>query len=93
MGITSINPSTGKRIKTYDEMTPGEAEAAVSEAHNTWQVWWGTAFAERGGLMKKAADILRERRHELAHLMASEMGKPLEQRGAETEKCAWACDY
>ena len=52
-----------------------------------------TAFAERGGLMKKAADILRERRHELAHLMASEIGKPLEQGVAETEKCAWACDH
>ena len=43
--------------------------------------------------MKKTAEILRERKDELAKLMAVEMGKPLKQGVAEVEKCAWACDY
>src|SRR5690348_6504677 len=43
--------------------------------------------------MKRAAAILRERKDELARLMAVEMGKPRKQGVAEAEKCAWACDY
>ena len=33
MGIASVNPATGKPIKTYDEMTPEKAAAAVAQAH------------------------------------------------------------
>src|SRR2546422_5885098 len=36
---------------------------------------------------------LRERKSQHARTMALEMGKPLPQGEAETEKCAWACDY
>jgi succinate-semialdehyde dehydrogenase/glutarate-semialdehyde dehydrogenase len=43
--------------------------------------------------MKKAAGVLRERKQELAKLMATEMGKPLKQGVAEAEKSAWVCDY
>jgi len=93
MAITSINPATGKAIKTYDEMTPEQAAAAVAQAHETWRIWRATSFAERAKPMKKTADILRKRKDELAKLMAVEMGKPLAQGAAEVEKCAWACDY
>jgi len=93
MGITSVNPATGKAIKTYDEMTPETAGAAVAQAHETWQTWRKTTLATRATHMKKAAGILRERKQELAKLMAAEMGKPLKQGVAEAEKCAWVCDY
>jgi succinate-semialdehyde dehydrogenase/glutarate-semialdehyde dehydrogenase len=93
MGITSVNPATGKPIKTYDETTPVEAAAAVAQAHATWLTWRTTSFATRAGLMKRTAGILRERKRELAALMAAEMGKPLAQGVSEAEKCAWACDY
>ena len=93
MAIASVNPATGKTIKTYDEMTPEAAAAAVAQAHETWQTWRTTSFAERAAPMKKAAAILRERKDELARLMAVEMGKPLKQGVAEAEKCAWVCDY
>jgi succinate-semialdehyde dehydrogenase/glutarate-semialdehyde dehydrogenase len=93
MGITSVNPATGKPITTYDEMTPEEAAAAVGQAHDTWLTWRTTTFAAQARLMKKTAGILRERKQELARLMAAEMGKPLQQGAAEAEKCAWVCDY
>jgi succinate-semialdehyde dehydrogenase/glutarate-semialdehyde dehydrogenase len=91
--MESINPATGETNKTYEEMTPEEAAAAVTQAHQAFQAWRTMPFASRGRLMKKAADILRERKAELARLMAIEMGKPLKQGVAETEKCAWVCDY
>src|SRR5215208_800963 len=93
MAIVSMNPASGKPIETYPEMTPEAAAAAVAEAHGTWQAWRKTEFSERSALMKKAAVILRDRKLELAHMMAAEMGKPLKQGTAEAEKCAWVCDY
>ena len=93
MSIESVNPATGDTIRTYDEMTPQQTAAAVTEAHEAWTAWRTTSFAERGKPMKKAAAILRERKAEFARLMAAEMGKPLKQGVAETEKCAWACEY
>jgi succinate-semialdehyde dehydrogenase/glutarate-semialdehyde dehydrogenase len=93
MAIASVNPFTGETVKSYREMTPEEAAAAVAEAHDTWKSWRSTAFAERARLMKKTSAILRGRKDALAKLMATEMGKPLKQGAAEAEKCAWACDY
>ena len=91
--MTSVNPATGDIIKTYDEMTPAQAADAVADAHRAWQTWRKVPFAERAGLMKHEAAILRRRKEELARLMALEMGKPLKQGIAEAEKCALGCDY
>src|ERR1700730_15626766 len=93
MKISSVNPANGETLKTYNEMTPSEAASAVEQAHETWTSWRKTSFAERGRLMTRAGVILRERKHELAKLMALEMGKPVKQGIAEAEKCAWVCDY
>jgi succinate-semialdehyde dehydrogenase/glutarate-semialdehyde dehydrogenase len=93
MAISSVNPSNGETIKTYDEMTPAQAAAAVAEAHEAWRAWRKTGFAERASLMRIVAASLRERKDTLARLMAAEMGKPLKQGIAEAEKCALNCDY
>jgi len=93
MAITSTNPANGETLDTYEELAPADAAAAVDETHAAWQRWRATSFSDRAGLMKKAAGALRERRADLARLMALEMGKPLAQGVAEAEKCAWVCDY
>jgi len=43
--------------------------------------------------MKKAGEILIERKDELGRLMTIEMGKPVKAGIAEAEKCASACFY
>ena len=93
MGITSINPATGATIQSYPELTPEQVSAAIWEAHARWCEWRGTSFAERSSLMRKAGQILRKRKEELAELMALEMGKPLPQGIAEAEKCAAGCEH
>jgi len=93
MPLDAVNPSTGETIRTYDEMTPQQAAVAVEEAHAAWKSWRKAPFSERARPMKKAANILRERKEEYARLMALEMGKPVKQGVAEVEKCALGCDY
>ena len=93
MPIQTVNPANGEVVKEYPEMTPAEVDAAVRQSHDAWSEWRKASFAERARLMKAAGALLRERKAELARLMATEMGKPLKQGEAEGEKCALACDY
>ena len=93
MAIASINPTTGETIRTYNGMTAEEAAAAVAQTHQTWLAWRKTSFAARAEPLRKTGAILRQRKDELAKLMALEMGKPLKQGVAEAEKCAWVCDH
>jgi succinate-semialdehyde dehydrogenase/glutarate-semialdehyde dehydrogenase len=93
MGIATLNAATDETVRIYDEMTVEEVNSAVAQAHETWQDWRMTSFAERADLMRNAAQILRERKERLAHLMAIEMGKPLRQGIGEIEKCAWLFEH
>jgi succinate-semialdehyde dehydrogenase/glutarate-semialdehyde dehydrogenase len=93
MAIESINPATEELLNTYEEMTPQQVAAAVCEAHEAWKTWRKVPFAERAKPMRRAAEILRERKEEYAKLMALEMGKPFKQGIAEAEKSALGCDY
>jgi succinate-semialdehyde dehydrogenase/glutarate-semialdehyde dehydrogenase len=93
MNITSINPATGEPLRTYPAFTPEEIETSIRKANEAWLSWRETSFCHRAKLMSQAAGILRERKDELGKLMALEMGKPLKQGVAETEKCAWVCDF
>jgi succinate-semialdehyde dehydrogenase/glutarate-semialdehyde dehydrogenase len=93
MALDSVNPTTGKVLQSYPEMTREEAAAAVEAAHRAFSCWRDGDTAARTPLMQAAARLLRERKEELARLMALEMGKPLADGRSEVDKCAWACDY
>jgi succinate-semialdehyde dehydrogenase/glutarate-semialdehyde dehydrogenase len=89
----AINPADGTLVNSYEPMSPADLRAALRDAGRAFDSWRRTSFAERAGLMRAAAGILRQRTEALAHLMAVEMGKPLAQGRAEVEKCAWVCEY
>ncbi len=93
MAMTVINPATGERAGSYEELLPEQVDEAIRHAHEAQLSWRCENFSTRARLMKRAADILRERRGKLAELMAMEMGKPLREGNAEIDKCAWVCEY
>ena len=91
--FTVINPADGTEVAQYPAMTTPALRSALRAADLAYSKWHQTTFAERAVLLRAAAGILRERTGALAHLMAVEMGKPLEQGRTEVEKCVWACEY
>lgn len=93
MSIISINPANGKTIRTYTEIRSEEVDQKIEAVHHAWKSWKGSEPATRSNLLRKMAGVLRERKQELATLMANEMGKPITQGFAEVEKCAVCCEY
>jgi succinate-semialdehyde dehydrogenase / glutarate-semialdehyde dehydrogenase len=91
--IDTINPATEEVIKSYQEMDHNEVEDIIINSDKEFHSWKNTAFNERSEKMKKAAEILRAGKDELAELITREMGKPVLQSKGEIEKCAWVCDY
>ncbi len=91
--MKSINPTNDELIAEYPEPSPDEVAAILKASRGAFQKWRRTSFAERADPLRRAGELLRERRDDLARLMALEMGKPLAQGRAEAEKCAWGCEY
>src|SRR6266571_3838362 len=93
MALQSINPATDQLVAEHPETTPDEVTRILRAARAASGSWRRTAPPERAASLRRAADLLDERKEELARLMAIEMGKPLAGGRSEAEKCAWVCRY
>lgn len=93
MAIKTVNPTTGKLIQSYPEMSESEVNQIIDLSHQAFLAWRELNFHTRATGMKKIADVLRQRKNEYANLITDEMGKPLKQAIGEVEKCALACDH
>ena len=70
--IVGIFPKSGKE----------DVDAAVAAARKAFDKWKAVPAPQRGEIMKRAGDLLVERKEEIARLMTREMGKILiETRG------------
>src|SRR6476661_4269122 len=93
MAIATINPSTGKTLKTFEPLSEREIEQKIARAEQTFSEFHRLSFAQRAQMMLKAADILESEKKELAKLMTTEMGKTFRSAVDEAVKCAWVCRY
>ena len=75
----SLNPATGEVIATIEQAGQAELDAAVASAIQGQKVWAAMSPVERGRILKKAADLLREHNEELARLEVLDTGKPLQE--------------
>ncbi len=91
--LFSINPANYEIISFYEEYSKEEVQKIISLTKSAWNEWRETKFIVRASLMKKASEILIDRKKELSKLMTLEMGKPIVQSYAEIDKCAWVCNY
>lgn len=89
----AIDPTTELAGVVYPLHSAGDAAARLEALARAQTVWRGTSLIDRATPLQHLAVQLRKRAEELAHLMASEMGKPLAQGRGEVEKSAAACEY
>lgn len=76
------DPSTGETIKVIADASPADGIKALDAAVAAQDEWAKVAPRQRGELLRRAFDLLTERKEEFALLMTLEMGKPIaEARG------------
>ena len=86
MRINSINPVNGQVIQSYQTHSSKEVGEIIKLTQKAWEKWRDATFPIRSDHLYAAAKILRNRKEELAILMALEMGKPLHDRGYDNSR-------
>src|SRR2546426_1298229 len=78
-----INPATEEVITEIAYGTRKEARRALEAAHRAMPGWMKLTSWDRGKILKKTADFMRERADAIARTMTMEQGKPLAEAKAE----------
>jgi succinate-semialdehyde dehydrogenase / glutarate-semialdehyde dehydrogenase len=91
--IASINPASGKTLRTFPALTEAEVDARLARAMTAWRAYRRTSLADRARWLSAAANLLEAERDRYGRIMTLEMGKPIVAARAEAAKCATACRY
>ncbi|MEO8313923.1 MAG: NAD-dependent succinate-semialdehyde dehydrogenase [Pseudomonadota bacterium] len=78
-----INPATGEVLGQLPLANPADLDLALDAARRAWPVWRALGPQQRGRILRKAADLLRERSEPIARLATMEEGKALAETRVE----------
>jgi acyl-CoA reductase-like NAD-dependent aldehyde dehydrogenase len=73
----ATSPSTGEVIARVAEGAREDAQRAIAAANAAWRDWASRSAFERAAAMRRMAEIVRERRDDLARTLSLDQGKPL----------------
>ncbi len=74
-GEDVINPATEKPLARLPHASKAELDQALEAAKKGFQVWRATSAYDRAKIMRKAADLMRERHDTIAKVLVQEQGK------------------
>jgi succinate-semialdehyde dehydrogenase/glutarate-semialdehyde dehydrogenase len=80
-GVT--DPSTGEVVKEIADASVEDGVAALDAACEAYESWSRTPARRRAEILRRAFDLLTERKDDVALLMTIEMGKPLGESAGE----------
>jgi succinate-semialdehyde dehydrogenase/glutarate-semialdehyde dehydrogenase len=75
--MEATSPATGEQIGTLPEGTRADVQRAIAAANDAWSGWANLSAFERAAAMIRIAEIIEERRDELAQTLTLDQGKPL----------------
>jgi succinate-semialdehyde dehydrogenase/glutarate-semialdehyde dehydrogenase len=93
MAIETVNPTTAERLRTFPALTEHELEDKLALAARVAPTWRETPIARRVEVVRRAGELLEERKQEYGRLMTLEMGKPIKAAVEEATKCATGCRF
>ncbi len=89
-----IYPATGETIAMLHSATPNIVELAIEAARAAQGAWARLKPVERGRILRRAADLLRERNAELARIETLDTGKAIQETlVADAASAADALEY
>lgn len=75
-------------VGSFQECGDAEAAAAVAAARSAYMAWSSTPWQERLAVMRRAAEIFRARKYDIAAGLSMEAGKPRIEAMGEVEEAA-----
>jgi succinate-semialdehyde dehydrogenase / glutarate-semialdehyde dehydrogenase len=91
--IDVINPATEEKLGTVAHAEKSDLDRALAAADKGFKQWRKVSAYERYKIMRKAADLMRQRLDEIATIMTTEQGKPLFEAKVETNLAADIIDW
>ncbi len=89
----TVNPFTGQTEQEFD-FTPTEAiDGIIERAHAAYQDWRQRSVEDRATVVRRAAELMDERREDLAKLITTEMGKRHDEATGELYLCSMILKY
>src|SRR6187397_1379042 len=74
-GEDVINPATEKPLAHLPHASKADLDEALEAAKKGFTLWRATSAYDRAKIMRKAADLMRERHDAIAKIMVQEQGK------------------
>jgi succinate-semialdehyde dehydrogenase/glutarate-semialdehyde dehydrogenase len=74
-GEEVINPATGKSLGRLPHASPADLDRALSAAQKGLATWRATHPADRAKVLRKAANLVRERADAIGRILTQEQGK------------------
>lgn len=94
--MSLVNPATGTLLGDLPAAGEAELDQALDAAQRGFWLWRNTAPAERCAIILRAAQLIRERKADIALVMTLEQGKPMRESEAEVIRAAelieWAAE-
>ena len=92
--INVVYPATGEVIARVHGATPAILEAALATARAAQPAWAALTGTERGRILRRASDMIREQNRSLSELETYDTGKPLQETlVADATSAADALEY
>ena len=74
----ATSPATGDSLGTVPQGTRADAQKAIAAANAAWREWAALSAFDRAAAMNRVADLVEERRDDLARTLTLDQGKPLQ---------------
>ena len=90
-----MNPATGLSHTTVPKGAPADAEKAIDIAYDTFygKEWGKVTHRDRGRILIKAAEYIRDNLEEIAKLESMDMGKVYGDSLSDVEEAAFLFEY
>jgi succinate-semialdehyde dehydrogenase/glutarate-semialdehyde dehydrogenase len=83
-----VNPATEEVIGHLPHASKADLDRALAEAERGFKVWRAIFPDQRGKILKRAADLMRERAEEIARIATTESGKSIHETRVEVQMSA-----
>ncbi len=89
----TINPATGETVAEFPVLAAADVEGIVARSARAYKTFRVLPLTDRTKVLKRAAELHRERIDELAAILTLEVGKPIAQARGEVELVASIYEY